>query len=301
MIHSHRETPLVSVVIPVHNGEAFIAVAILSVLGQTYQALECLVVDDGSTDGTVNRVRGFGDAIRVVAKENAGVSSARNAGAAVARGEYLAFLDSDDVWLPKKLEVQMEIFRQRPDLGLTYTGYWIADEALKHIRAVGVPDPADTLRNLVALEPPGIHIALTGVMPASIFQALGGFDERLSTSADLDLACRIAIRYEVRGEAKPLALYRQHPGQMRHDTGTMEKDVSLVFEKLFTDRDTPGEVLRLRNRAHANLYSILGVSALRRGHKREGTRWLLRSLRHHPGPLWRIALRQFRRSEGKST
>lgn len=301
MIRSHRDAPLVSAIIPVHNGEVFIVDAIRSVLGQTYRALECVVIDDGSTDGTVNRVRGFGDAVRLVEKENAGVSSARNAGAAMADGEYLAFLDSDDVWLPEKLEAQMEIFRERPNLGLTYTGYWIVDEALKYVRAVGVPEPGDALHNLVGLEPSGIHIALTGVMPASIFRALGGFDERLSTSADLDLACRIAIRHEVHGKAKPLALYRQHSGQMRHDTGTMETDMTLVFEKLFTDRETPAEVLRLRNRAYAKLYLILGASALRRGDNREGTRWLLRSLRHHPGPLWRSALRRFGWSGGETS
>ena len=297
MSRSYRKQPLVSVIIPVYNGETYVADAIRSALGQTYQALECVVIDDGSTDGTVSRVREFGEAVRLVEKENAGVSSARNAGAAIARGEYLAFLDSDDVWLPDKIEAQIELFQEQPDLGLTYTGYWIVDEALQHIRVVGVPDPDDAVRNVVALEPPGIHIALTGVMPASIFQGLGGFDERLSTSADLDLACRIATRHEVHGVAKPHAQYRQHSGQMRHDTGRMEREMSLVFEKLFTDRETPAKILSLRNRAYANLYLILGASALRRGENREGVRWLLRSLRLHPGPLYGAFLRQFRRSE----
>lgn len=101
--------PLVSVVIPTFNRSATIAAAIESVLQQTYHDIELIVVDDGSTDGTSQVLRGFGDRVRVVRQANAGPSSARNRGVAAARGCLLAFLDSDDVWLPEKIERQVTL------------------------------------------------------------------------------------------------------------------------------------------------------------------------------------------------
>lgn len=104
--------PLVSVVIPAFNAERFLAQAIASVLGQTWRGLECIVVDDGSTDGTGSVARSFADERMVhIRKENeATVSLARNAGIAAARGDFVAFLDADDVWLPEKVELQLELF-----------------------------------------------------------------------------------------------------------------------------------------------------------------------------------------------
>src|SRR3954452_15003770 len=98
--------PLVSAIIPAHNAERFLAAAIDSVLAQTYQPIECIVVDDGSTDGTPAVARSYGDRIRLIPQEQRGVSAARNRGAAEARGELLAFLDADDRWLPERVERQ---------------------------------------------------------------------------------------------------------------------------------------------------------------------------------------------------
>jgi glycosyltransferase involved in cell wall biosynthesis len=110
--------PLVSVVIPAHNAERFIDEAIDSVLEQAHQRLEVVVVDDGSTDGTAARVRAYGDQVRYVHQTNAGVGAARNRGLALAAGDYIAFLDADDVWHPEKLEVELEIAARNPESGL---------------------------------------------------------------------------------------------------------------------------------------------------------------------------------------
>ena len=98
----------VSAVIPVHNGAAYVAEAVQSILSQTRPPIECVVVDDGSTDETAEVVRRFGNEVAYVRQDRAGVSSARNRGAALARGALVAFLDHDDVWLPTKLERQVE-------------------------------------------------------------------------------------------------------------------------------------------------------------------------------------------------
>ena len=105
----------ISVVIPAYNHGRFLREAIDSVLAQTYAPLEIIVVDDGSTDDTEQIVRSYGDRVRYIRQQNAGVGAARNNGIANARGEYVAFLDSDDLWLPEKLAVQVEYMRRHPE------------------------------------------------------------------------------------------------------------------------------------------------------------------------------------------
>ena len=113
----------VSVVIPTYNRASMVGDAIESALAQTYAPLEVIVVDDGSTDDTEGAVRQFGPRVRYVRQENSGVGAARNAGLAVARGEAIAFLDSDDLWLPRKNEWQITVLEKKPEVGLVYSEF----------------------------------------------------------------------------------------------------------------------------------------------------------------------------------
>lgn len=111
--------PLVSVVIPAFNAAKFIVETIESVLKQTYQPIEIILVDDGSYDSTVSLVEeNFGDRVRLVSQKNAGPSAARNRGICESSGKYIAFLDADDIWLPKKIEKQVAVMEKHPELGL---------------------------------------------------------------------------------------------------------------------------------------------------------------------------------------
>ncbi len=112
--------PQVSVIIPVYNGQETICRAIDSALNQTYAEREILVVDDGSTDSTLELLRGYGGRIQLVQQKHNGVSIARNTGLNAARGEYIALLDSDDTWIPEKLQLQLEILDKYPSVGLTF-------------------------------------------------------------------------------------------------------------------------------------------------------------------------------------
>src|SRR5574337_356453 len=114
--------PTVSVVVPAYNAAAFLRRAIDSVLGQTAVDLELLVVDDGSTDATLQLLAGYGERLRAISQVNAGPAGARNRGLALARGRYIAFLDADDWWLPEKLGRQVALLDSRPEIGFCSTG-----------------------------------------------------------------------------------------------------------------------------------------------------------------------------------
>lgn len=117
----------ISVIIPVYNGEQFIARAIESVLAQTVKPFEIIVINDGSKDGTLNILNSYGGKIRAVSIPNGGVSNARNTGIKMAQGDCVAFLDADDVWHPNKLEQQLKAFEKYPDIGFCCCNYSIFD------------------------------------------------------------------------------------------------------------------------------------------------------------------------------
>jgi glycosyltransferase involved in cell wall biosynthesis len=123
---------LISCVVPVFNGERYLREALDSILAQTYQPLELIVVDDGSTDGTATLAAGYGERIRYLWQANAGEASARNRGLSAAQGEFIAFLDADDLWHPEKLTRQVARFHERPELDLSFTwfqNFWVPELA----------------------------------------------------------------------------------------------------------------------------------------------------------------------------
>ena len=132
---SQAAADLVSVIIPTYNRARLAAIAVESALAQTHPAIEVIVVDDGSTDDTPDKLAKFGGRIRVVRQANAGVGAARNAGMALARGAFIALLDSDDRWLPWKISAQAAAFRAVPALQLTWTDAAVIDPDGRQIHA----------------------------------------------------------------------------------------------------------------------------------------------------------------------
>ena len=118
-----NQAPIVSVIIPAYNAERFIPQAIQSVLEQTYQSYEIIVVDDGSTDKTKDILKEFEDKVCCIYQENQGPSAARNAGIKISQGRYICFLDADDIWTPDKLEVQVEFLECHPDISLVFSDH----------------------------------------------------------------------------------------------------------------------------------------------------------------------------------
>jgi glycosyltransferase involved in cell wall biosynthesis len=206
---------MTSVIIPTFNRAAFLREAIGSVLAQTEKDFELIVVDDGSTDRTRELVVEYGDRVRYFFQSNAGVSAARNLGIRHARGKFITFLDSDDLWLPKKLARQLQWMAAHPSLMLCYTDeIWIrrgvrVNQKLIHAKSGGWIYPLCLPRCIIS--PSSV------LMRRELFEAVGLFDEQLPVCEDYDLWLRIATRFEVGYIAEPLIVKRGgHPDQLSH-------------------------------------------------------------------------------------
>ncbi len=240
---SDRHCPLVSVVIPTYNYGHCVGEAIESALGQTYPAVEVIVVDDGSTDDTPARVAAFGDRVRSLRQTNQGLSAARNTGIAAARGAVIALLDADDAFHLSKLELQMAYLAAHPDTGLVGTAAFSAPDR-------GWPPlPADPLAACeVTLDEFVIKSRFapsSAVIPKRCFDTVGLFETSLQSVEDRDMWIRLAARFPTAVMPAVLTWYRLQPGSMSTNAARMEQFERVVLEKAFASIELRGRrVLR---------------------------------------------------------
>jgi len=176
---------LISCVVPVYNCERFLSEALDSILAQTYRPLEIIVADDGSSDGTAAVARSYGDQIHYLWQRNAGPWSARNLGLSAVRGEFVGFLDADDLWHSEKLERQSARFRGRPELDLCVThvqNFWVPELA----------EEAERLRDHRIAQPVPGYTSVTLLAELALFEMVGPFDSTLQHGADLEWFLRAA-------------------------------------------------------------------------------------------------------------
>lgn len=254
--------PQVSVIIPTYNYGHFIKEAIKSVLSQSYSDLEVIVVDDGSADGTRNIISSIKDSrISYIYQVNQGLASARNSGIEIASGEYIGFLDADDIWMPNKLELQLSRFKKRSDVGLVYTGYEVIDDSGTYIVTRKAHKIEGDLISQLILGNIVSGSATTSLVRRKCFEMVGLFDESLISCEDWDMWLRIASVWDFDCIDQPLAKIRIHGGNMTCDPRLMEKGLFSVIEKLYSEDNLSSE-LKLRKpmalaRAHrdsANIY-----------------------------------------------
>ncbi len=207
---------LVSVIIPTYNRAKFLAEALDSVLAQTYPPFEIIVVDDGSTDKTEELVRKY--PVRYVRQTHRGVAAARNRGLKLARGELIAFLDSDDLWLPKKLERQVAFFREHPQaVAVQPEEIWIrrgrrVNPKKKHTKESGFI--FHRCVELCVVSPSGV------MLKREIFQEIGLFDENFTVAEDYELWLRLSARYPIYLIKEPLVIKRGgHEDQLSRQPG----------------------------------------------------------------------------------
>jgi len=210
-----KPKPLVSVIIPTYNYEQYLARTIKSVLKQTYKNIEIIICDDGSTDNTREIIKKFKHhkKIRCYYQSNQGPASARNLGIKKAKGEFIAFLDSDDYWLPKKIEKQLKIFTKNKQIGLVYCfHYWVNEKGKitgKKKKSYRGDIWQDLLQgNLV------VGSSSATVVKKECFDKIGLFDESLKSCEDWDMWLRIARVYQIDLIPELLVKITQHQGQL---------------------------------------------------------------------------------------
>lgn len=207
--------PLVSTVIPTFNRKADVVVAVRTALAQTHREQEIIVVDDGSSDGTREAlVEEHGERLKILHTERTGVSGARNHGMAAAQGDYIALLDSDDEWLPGKLEAQVRFLEDRPDFGMVVTDVVQMDNRRQAHgvlrRRDAIPEDGDVLTYVIrqpALAPS------SALFRRTVVDDVGPFDTGLPTAEDIDFHLRVALRWKIGVIAEPLTrAMRGHDG-----------------------------------------------------------------------------------------
>jgi glycosyltransferase involved in cell wall biosynthesis len=200
--------PLVSVIIPTYNRAYIVGYAIASATTQTYKNVEVIVVDDGSTDKTAEVVAQFGNKVKYLYKANGGVSSARNVGINSCGGELIAFLDSDDEWLPDKLDKQVNYLSDNPDFGMVLCDCCLIDSNRQNMgrvtRRIDLPKDGYIL-NDVLLKP--YLIPSSVLIRKEALNDVGYFDEALRTAEDMDLFLRISRKYKIGLINEPLFNY----------------------------------------------------------------------------------------------
>jgi glycosyltransferase involved in cell wall biosynthesis len=243
--------PLVSVIIPTYNRGWIVKEAIDSVLDQDFTDYELIVVDDGSDDNTPEIVAGYGGAITILHQSNKGVSSARNCGVAAASGQLIAFLDSDDLWLPGKLSTQVKFFKDHPDAVINQTQErWIrkgvrVNPKQRHHKFSGMIFEHSLA--LCVVSPSAVMIK------KSLFDEVGGFDEQFPACEDYDLWLRVSCRYPVHLIDTPLIIKRGgHADQLSKAAGLdkyrIQSLVKIIESGLLTPRQRQAALSTLKEK-----------------------------------------------------
>ena len=257
--------PKVSIIMPAYNSAETISEAVLSILSQTFTHWELLIINDGSSDNTLEIANGFTDErISVLSHDNCGVAKTRNCGIKAATGELIAFLDADDLWLPEKLQAQVTCFAAgNENLGLVHHNYIEFGDfgerlpgCLKHCKGLALA--GNVWQDLMIVN----FIGTLSVMATkTAIEQAGGFDESLNGPEDWDLWLKIAKDNEIEYFPQPMALYRQHEGGISKDYRPYAAQLYRVLERhllQFGDKPSQARGLWLHNRHMAHGFARAG-------------------------------------------
>lgn len=284
--------PLISVIIPSYNSARFLAESIGSVLAQTYRPLEIVVIDDGSTDATSEAVAPYANRIRYIRQENRGLAGARNRGIQETRGEFIAFLDADDQWMPEKLARQWKCFCDHPSVPLVHTDTLCWNEDVDEIvpQKLGRSDYVGDCYRRLFFE--NYVTPSTVVVRRDCIEMTGLFHDGLPGVEDLDLWLRIARHYPFGYVDEPLVQYRIHNLNMSKNDLQMRRGELIALERalaadpaLVSKIGTP--IVRQR------LYKLslgVGYHYFDQGDFLFAREFLSKALSYRPGQLYPIAL-----------
>jgi glycosyltransferase involved in cell wall biosynthesis len=276
--------PQVSVIIPTYNRAHLVGEAIDSVLSQTYEDLELIVVDDGSQDETRQFVSSYSSRVTYLYQKHRGVSAARNRGIEQARGEYLSFLDSDDLWFKEKLNLQMEYLKSHPEILICYTDeIWIrkgvrVNPMKKHRKYSGMI--FEHCLPLCIVSPSSVMIR------RKLLDEVGIFDETLEVCEDYDLWLRISARYPIQFIEKPLIVKRGgHKDQLSRKWNGQDRFRIRVLVKLLKEDYISPHQRELAWRELVKKCKIYGKGCIKRGKNKEGEMILSLTEKYKPANL----------------
>ena len=270
--------PTVSVIIPTYNRAHLIGKAIKSILNQTFQDFEIIVIDDGSTDNTEETVKSFNNfKIRYICHaNNQGVSVARNTGIRASRGKYIALLDSDDEWLPEKLDKQIKTFKSElPEVGVVYSNVLYIDESGKNINKLGNPKKVEGYIYEDLLGGNYVGTSSTLLIKKECFNRVGLFDDLLKAENDWDMWIRIAKYYRFALIKIPLVKYRFHSNRISNNSELKIIMASRILVKYTNE-------LKERRGTHSKLYFRISNRFYHLGKMKEGQRYLLKAISLNP-------------------
>lgn len=253
--------PKVSVIVPAYNAMQFLPKTVDSVLKQTYQDFEIFIINDGSTDNIEEWVRTVEDKrVRLISQHNQGQSAARNEGIKNSSGQYIAFLDADDLWAPSKLEKQVQVLDSNPDTGLVYSWVSLIDENDHPLdKTWTISEEGDVWLKLIEG-----NIIACGSVPMirrSCVEVVGLFEKFPFACEDWDYWLRIASHYSFEVLKEVLVYYRDSPGSLSRYKGdalekrlkAMEESYGAIIERAFKDVPESSQYLKHRSHALANL------------------------------------------------
>lgn len=276
--------PLVSVLISVYNGEKTIRETIQSILDQTFQDFEIVIINDGSTDSTLEIVNRIQDSrIKVFSYPNAGLNASRNRGISHASGEYVSFIDADDLWTADKLEGQLKALQENPNAAVAYSWTDYIDENSQFLR----PGPhhnftGDVFAKLLLAD--FIGSGSNPLIRKSAFAEVGNFDESIKGGQDWDMWLRLARRYPFAVVPSVQILYRQYATSWSANARRQEEGFKRIIEKALAD--APESVKRLKKDIIGNRYKSLIIDALAKAPGRDrallAARYLWVAIQHDP-------------------
>ena len=289
-----QQNTLVSVIIPIYNVEAYIAQAVQSVLNQTYPHFELLIIDDGSPDQSVSICQQFSDSrIKIISQKNRGLAGARNTGIRESQGEYIAFLDGDDLWQPNKLAEHIKHLKNSPQVGVSFSRSALIDQTGKPLHTYLMPKLSNiTIPYLLRENPVGNGSA--AVVRKAIFDEIAisnyennvlvkaYFDEQFRRAEDIELWLRIAIQtdWKIEGIPEALTLYRVNSSGLSADFCKHLETWEQVLEK--TCSYAPKEITAWGNMSRAYKLRYAARNGIRHHSGKAAVEFMHRALATYP-------------------
>jgi glycosyltransferase involved in cell wall biosynthesis len=275
-------TDLVSVIIPTYNKCEYLSKVLESVFTQTYKNYEVIVVDDGSTDNTKNVIQNYNSPIHYVYQSNNGPAAARNTGLRYATGNLIAFLDSDDIWRPQKLQKSVQQINSHKTHHMVFTNVRFLDHTKNELKVTKYTEyHAANLRQILLMR---CIITMSSVLlKRTVFDALGHFDESLRYAEDWLFFYKVAREYSVGIITEPLTIYNVLQNSMMRveDQTRLVHDVCAVIDKIFSYPENEVSSLTKNQSCARYLREIAGF-ALHKGSREEAKKYISMAFQHDP-------------------